>query len=178
MNRDLETETEAASELINMMHADLDHNADQFLSFFLEGEEYGVDILRVQEIKCWDNATMIPNAPSYVKGVINLRGTIVPVVDLRLRFGLEPVEYTPTTVVIVLKVESADKERTVGFIVDAVSEVYSIENDSLQAPPDMGEAIDKSFVRGLACINEKMVVMLDIDRLAPDQDKADNQLVH
>lgn len=174
----MEMENESPSELISMMHTDLDQNADQFLSFFLEGEEYGVDILRVQEIKCWDNATEIPNAPTYVKGVINLRGTIVPVVDLRLRFGLDPVEYTPTTVVIVLKVENADKERTVGFIVDAVSEVYSVENNSLQAPPDMGEAININFVKGLACINEKMVVMLDIDRLASDQEKTDSQLVH
>lgn len=166
------------SEFISMLHSDPDHNADQFLSFFLDGEEYGVDILRVQEIKCWDNATPIPNSPAYIKGVINLRGTIVPVVDLRLRFDLAAVEYSETTVVIVLKVEGQDKERTVGFIVDAVSEVYTIENESMQAAPDLGDAIDIRFVKNLTSVDGKMVVLLDIDRLMEIEHKIDSQPLH
>ena len=95
-------------------------NAEQFLTFMLNGEEYGVDILRVQEIKGWESATEIPNTPQYIRGVINLRGTIVPVIDLRRRFALEPIEYTNTTVIIVLRIRTGDGEKTMGFIVDAV----------------------------------------------------------
>ena len=93
---------------------------EQYLTFMLAGEEYGVDILRVQEIKGWDNVTPIPNTPSYIKGVINLRGTIVPIIDLRERFSLETISYGPTTVVIVLKVNSDKGSRTMGIVVDAV----------------------------------------------------------
>lgn len=171
-------EIENQTEIVPMMNADLDTNAEQFLSFFLAGEEYGVDILRVQEIKCWENATEVPNSPPYIKGVINLRGTIVPVVDLRNRFGLESVEYTKTTVVIVLKVEHADRDRTVGFVVDAVSEVYNIEQGLLQPPPDLGDSIDLSFVKGLTAIEEKMVVLLNIDRLMDDTQQIESQNLH
>ncbi len=163
---------------LSTMFSDLDLNAEQFLSFFLAGEEYGVDILRVQEIKCWENATEVPNSPDYLKGVINLRGIIVPVVDLRLRFGLAPAEYTATTVVVVLKVEGSEGERTVGFIVDAVSEVYSIENDLLQAPPELGDSIDLDFVKGLTSINNNMVVLLDIDHLMDEAEKTGSQNLH
>ncbi len=169
---------ETQSEIPSMINSDPDLNRDQFLSFFLDGEEYGVDILRVQEIKCWENATEIPNAPEYIKGVINLRGTIVPIVDLRLRFGLEPVEYTKTTVVIVLKVISAERERTVGFVVDAVSEVYNIENGLLQPPPEMGDSLDLDFVKGLTAINNNMVVLLDVDRLIEDEAASSSHELH
>lgn len=171
-------ETENQVDTLSMMNSDLDENAEQFLSFFLAGEEYGVDILRVQEIKCWDSATEVPNSPAYLKGVINLRGIIVPVVDLRLRFGLEEIDYTETTVVIVLRVENAGKERTIGFIVDAVSDVYSIESDLLQAPPEMGDSIDLDFVKGLTAINDNMVVLLDIDHLVDTEESAGNQNLH
>jgi len=138
---------------------------DQYLTFLLAGEEYGVDILRVQEIKGWDNATPIPNTPNYIKGVINLRGTIVPIVDLRERFGLEPIPYGPTTVVIVLKVSSETGTRTMGVVVDAVSEVYNIKPEELKAAPNFGQAISTDFVLGLATVDEKMVIVLDIDHL-------------
>ncbi len=171
-------EIENQTETNSMMNIDLDLDAEQFLSFYLAGEEYGVDILRVQEIKCWDNATEIPNSPDYLKGVINLRGTIVPVIDMRQRFGIEAIDYTETTVVIVLKVEDNDRERTVGFIVDAVSEVYTIENDLVNAPPETGDSIDLGFVKGLTSINEKMVVLLDIDHLIDDGKATGNQNIH
>ncbi len=163
-------EIENQIDTLSMMNSDPDLNSEQFLSFFLAGEEYGVDILRVQEIKCWESATEIPNSPEYIKGVINLRGIIVPIVDLRQRFDLEAVEYNETTVVIVLNVKNGDKERTVGFVVDAVSEVYSIESDLLQAPPEMGNSIDLNFVKGLTSVNDNMVVLLDVDKLMVMED--------
>ncbi|VAW87666.1 Positive regulator of CheA protein activity (CheW) [hydrothermal vent metagenome] len=138
---------------------------EQYLTFMLAGEEYGVDILRVQEIKGWDNATRIPNTPDYVQGVINLRGTIVPIIDLRMRFNLEKLEYGPTTVVVVLKVESENKHRTMGIVVDGVSDVYSISADELKPAPEFGDDVNAEFVKGLATIDEKMVIMLNIDKL-------------
>jgi purine-binding chemotaxis protein CheW len=138
---------------------------DQYLTFMLAGEEYGVDILRVQEIKGWNNVTPIPNTPKYVKGVINLRGIIVPIIDLRERFSLETIPYGPTTVVIVVKVHSEKGERTMGIVVDAVSEVYNISEDELKPAPDLGQAISTDFVKGLGTVDEKMVIVLDIDHL-------------
>lgn len=138
---------------------------DQYLTFMLSGEEYGVDILRVREIKGWDNVTPIPNTPKYIKGVINLRGTIVPIVDLRERFSLDSVEYGPTTVVIVLKVNSDNGSRTMGIVVDAVSEVYNIDDEALKPAPDFGQAISTDFVRGLGTVDDKMIIVLDIDHL-------------
>ncbi len=138
---------------------------EQYLTFMLAGEEYGVDILRVQEIKGWDSATRIPNTPDYVQGVINLRGTIVPIIDLRMRFALEKLEYGPTTVVVVLKVESGSKNRTMGIVVDGVSDVYSVTADELKPTPDFGDDVNAEFVKGLATIDDKMVIMLDIDKL-------------
>ena len=138
---------------------------DQYLTFILAGEEYGVDILRVQEIKGWDRATPIPNTPDYVRGVINLRGTIVPIIDLRSRFGMSSIEYGPTTVVIVLKVISEERDRIMGVVVDAVSEVYNVQEEAMRAPPDFGGAVSVDFVRGLATVDEKMIIVLDIDRL-------------
>ena len=143
-----------------------DDATKQYLTFILAGEEYGVDILRVQEIKCWDNATQIPNTPGYIKGVINLRGTIVPIVDLRTRFKLDSIEYNKTTVVIVLKViDSEGDERTMGFVVDAVSEVYNLANDQFKPAPDFGSVVNTEFIKGLATVDEKMVILLNIDHL-------------
>jgi len=138
---------------------------DQFLTFMLAGEEYGVDILRVQEIKGWDAVTNIPNTPEYIRGVINLRGTIVPIVDLRLRFNMDKMEYGPTTVVIVLKVKSDEKSRIMGIVVDGVSDVYNIPSEEIREAPDFGSGIDTDFVMGLASVEEKMVILLDIDHM-------------
>lgn len=139
-------------------------DTDQYLTFILAGEEYGVDILRVQEIKGWDSVTPIPNTPDYIKGVINLRGTIVPIIDLRHRFSLDAIPYGPTTVVIVLKVISDSGHRTMGIVVDAVSDVYNVASEEMKPPPDFG-AISIDYVKGLATVDEKMVIALDIDRL-------------
>jgi len=140
-------------------------DGDQYLTFMLAGEEYGVDILRVQEIKGWDNVTPIPNTPKYIKGVINLRGTIVPIVDLRERFSIEAIPYGPTTVVIVLRVNGEKGSRIMGIVVDAVSEVYNISEESLKPAPDFGQAISTDFVMGLGTVDDKMIIVLDIDHL-------------
>ena len=144
---------------------DLSVGVDQYLTFIMADEEYGIDILRVQEIKGWDSVTALPNTPKYVKGVINLRGTIVPIIDLRQRFGLETVPYGPTTVVIMLKVMGEKGQRIMGIVVDAVSEVYNVTTNDLKAAPDFGGAVDADVVRGLATVEKKMIILLDIDHL-------------
>jgi purine-binding chemotaxis protein CheW len=138
--------------------------ACQYLTFITAGEEYGIDILRVQEIRGWDKATAIPNTPDYVKGVINLRGTIVPIIDLRARFGLARVEYAKTTVVIVLRVDQPTREWIVGIVVDAVSDVYGVQESDVCAPPELSST-SAHFVKGIVAIEDKMVLLLDIDRL-------------
>ncbi len=147
-----------------------DANADQYLTFILAGEEYGVDILRVQEIRGWTSATVIPNVPEYVRGVINLRGTIVPIIDLRCRFGMTEAAYGPTTVVIVLKIIASSGDRVMGIVVDAVSDVYNVDRQAIKSPPDFGGRLSVDFIRGLATVNDKMVIVLDIDRLMNNAD--------
>lgn len=140
---------------------------DQILSFILGGEEYGVDILRVQEIKGWERTTSIPNAPDYVMGVINLRGAVVPVVDLRVRFNLSEVTYDESTVVIILRAhdESAAIQKIIGIVVDGVSDVHGIDLGSLQMSPEMNGTIHTEYVKGLATVGDKMVIVLHVDEL-------------
>ncbi len=138
---------------------------DQYLTFLLEGEEYGIDILKVHEIRGWTAATPIPNAPPWMKGVINLRGLIVPIIDLRQRFGLEPLEYGPMTVVIVLNIRSHRGEQIMGIIVDGVSDTCNIDDQGLRPAPDMGGVISTDYIHGLATVEQKLVIILDIDHL-------------
>jgi purine-binding chemotaxis protein CheW len=142
--------------------------ATQYLTFLLAGEEYGIDILRVQGIQGWDKVTHIPNAPQHVLGVINLRGTVVPIVDLRKRFGLDAAQFGPTTVVIVVKMRVGSQDRTVGLVVDAVSEVYAIGSTERRAAPDLGTNANTRFIAGLAALENKMLILLDIDALLDD----------
>lgn len=144
---------------------DKDENTMQYLTFTLEDEEYGVNILEVQEIRGWESATKIPNTPKYVLGVVNLRGAVVPIIDLRIRFNLKSAEYTATTVVVLVKVTHAGRERTIGVVVDAVADVYNIGQDDLNDAPEIGGAINSSFIKGLATVDEKMIILLDISPL-------------
>ena len=137
----------------------------QYLSFFLGGEEYATDILTVQEIKGWDTVTRVPYSPDYILGVINLRGSIVPVVDLRVRFSLEKAEFDAATVVIVVHVAGTRGERIVGIVVDAVSDVYTVPSENIQPPPDVMGSVDHMFVVGLANLDNKLLIILDIERL-------------
>ncbi|GLQ32335.1 chemotaxis protein CheW [Litoribrevibacter albus] len=142
-----------------------DAATDQYLTFIMANEEYGVDILSVQEIRGWEAATPIPNSPDFVKGVINLRGTIVPIIDLRLRFGLNQADYGPMTVVIVLKVANDKGNKVIGIVVDAVSDVYSLSSEDMRQPPEMGDQVNTSFIKGLVDVQGKMVILLNIDVL-------------
>jgi purine-binding chemotaxis protein CheW len=137
----------------------------QYLTFIMAGEEYGVDILTVQEIRGWEPTTVIPNAPDYIKGVINLRGTIVPIMDLRSRFGLERVEYSPVTVVIILKVETDRGERVMGIVVDAVSDVHSISDSDTKNSPELIEDLNTEFIRSLVSVDDNMIILLNVQRL-------------
>ena len=145
--------------------AALKKNVRQYLTFILAGEEYGIEILKVREIRGWEPPTMLPNTAAYVLGVINLRGTVVPIVDLRQRFGMECKEFDKTTVVVVVRVKTEDKERIIGLVVDAVSDVYDVNEDTIRPAPDLGVAIDTEYVRGLATLDDKMIIVLDIDHL-------------
>ncbi|TBR37228.1 MULTISPECIES: chemotaxis protein CheW [Dyella] len=138
----------------------------QYLTVNLAHEEYGIDILAVREIRGWSPVTRIPQAPHYVLGVLNLRGAIVPVLDLRLRFGLEREEYTQTTVTVIVTVAG----RLFGVVVDAVSDVMDVASDRIRPVPDMGTAVDTEYLKGLTSVAERMVLLLDVDKLLHPQD--------
>ena len=137
----------------------------QVLTFVLGNETYGVDILRVQEIRGWSAVTKIPQAPPHVLGVLNLRGSIVPIVDLRMRLSLERAEYTAITVIIVLSVVAAGGRRDFGVVVDGVSDVVDVKESEVRPAPDLGSRNATDYIRGLVPVSERMVVLLDIDRL-------------
>jgi purine-binding chemotaxis protein CheW len=137
----------------------------QVLTFVLGNETYGVDILRVQEIRGWSAVTKIPHAPAHVLGVLNLRGSIVPIVDLRMRFALERAEYTAITVIIVVSVSSPAGRRDFGVVVDGVSDVVDVNAAEVKPAPELGQRSATDFIRGLVPVSDRMVVLLDIDKL-------------
>jgi len=137
----------------------------EYLTFILNGEEFGVDILCVQEIRVWSSVTELPNKPDYIKGVINLRGVIIPIIDLRQRFGQQPLEYNEQTVTLILRNHNAEKPLVVGIVVDAVSEVYKFDSKSIRKPPAFGTQIDSCFLQGLASIDDKLIILLDSNSL-------------
>lgn len=137
----------------------------QMLTFTLGDETYGVDILRVQEIRGWSPVTRIPQAQAHILGVLNLRGAIVPIVDLRMRFSLPRADYTPLTVIIVLSVESPQGRRDFGVVVDGVSDVVDVAAGEVKPAPELGQPAGTEFIAGLAAVSGRMVMLLDIDRL-------------
>ena len=141
----------------------------QVLTFVLGTETYGVDILRVQEIRGWSAVTKIPHAPPHVLGVLNLRGSIVPIVDMRMQFNLERAEYSAVTVIIVLSVQSRKGPRDFGLVVDGVSDVVDVNGAQVKAAPDLGSRAATDHIRGLLPVADRMVVLLDIDRLISGQ---------
>ncbi len=138
-------------------------DTQQFLTFALGTEEYGVEILKIQEIKGYSAVTPLPNAPAHVKGVLNLRGTIVPIVGLRKRFGMPEEACTPFTVIVVVQVQG----KTIGFVVDAVSDVLAVAADAIQPTPDLRGQGDTTFLNGLAQAGERLVILPDIDKVLP-----------
>jgi len=138
----------------------------ELLTFTLGSEEYGIDILKVQEIRGYEAVTTIANAPEFIKGVINLRGIIVPIVDMRIKFKLSSVTYDETTVVIILNVAN----RVVGMVVDGVSDVTTLKAEEIKAAPEFGSSLDTKFLQGLGTIDERMIILVDIERLMSSRD--------
>ncbi|WP_404298347.1 chemotaxis protein CheW [Halomonas sp.] len=140
----------------------------EFLVFSLGDEEYAIDILKVQEIRGYENVTRIANAPDFIKGVTNLRGVIVPIVDLRIKFHLESVEYGGQTVVIVVNVG----ERVVGIVVDGVSDVMTLTPEEIKPAPEFGVTLSSDFLSGLGSLEDRMLVLVDIDKLLTSDEMA------
>ena len=136
-------------------------SVSEFLAFTLGQEEYGIDILKVQEIRGYESVTRIANAPEFIKGVINLRGIIVPIVDMRIKFNLGAPRYDEFTVVIILNIGN----RVVGMVVDSVSDVTTLSPEQIKPAPEMGSALDTEYLIGLGTIDERMLILVDIDKL-------------
>jgi len=142
--------------------------AGEYLTFVLGAEEYGLEILKVQEIRGYDAVTNIANTPEFIKGVVNLRGKIVPIVDLRIKFHLGKVEYNEFTVVIILSLGN----RVVGIVVDGVSDVMALQDDQIREVPSLVTSIDTRYIVGLATVEERMLILVDIEQLMSSQDMA------
>jgi purine-binding chemotaxis protein CheW len=140
--------------------------AREYLTFRLDQEEYGIDILKVQEIRGYEPPTRIAHAPEFIKGVVNLRGTIIPIVDMRLKFNCAQAEYNTFTVVIILNL----RNRIVGIVVDSVSDVMELAVDSIKAAPDIESVIDNDCILGLGSVGERMLILLDIEKLMSSVD--------
>ena len=140
--------------------------ANEFLTFTLGNEEYGVEILKVQEIRSYETPTTIANAPDFLKGVVNLRGVIVPIVDMRIKFGLGSAEYNQFTVVIILNVA----HRVVGMVVDGVSDVLTLSAEQIRPAPEFGASLDTQYIIGLGTVEQRMLILMDIERLMTSQD--------
>jgi purine-binding chemotaxis protein CheW len=143
-------------------------SAGEYLTFTLGGETYGIEILKVQEIRSYEQATKIANTPDFIKGVINLRGGIVPIVDLRMRFNLSSVEYNDFTVVIVLNLN----KRIIGIVVDSVSDVLALSDTQISPVPDLVASIDTKYLLGLATVEQQMLILLNIEQLMTSQEMA------
>ena len=141
-------------------------SAGEYLTFRLGEEEYGIDILRVQEIRSYEQPTRIANSPAFIKGVVNLRGVIVPIVDLRLKLGCETAEYNSFTVAIVLNV----KGRVVGAVVDSVSDVLALDAETIKPAPEMSSAVDTSFITGIGSVADRMLILMDIEGLMASEE--------
>jgi purine-binding chemotaxis protein CheW len=138
----------------------------EFLAFRLGKEEYGIDIQKVQELRGYEQPTRIANAPEFIKGVVNLRGIIVPIVDMRIKFNLGTPEYDAFTVVIILNI----MKRTIGMVIDSVSDVITLEPEQIKPAPEMGSAIDASYMIGLGTVDERMLILVDIEKLMAGAD--------
>ena len=138
----------------------------ELLTFTLGSEEYGIDILKVQEIRGYDAVTTIANAPSFIKGVINLRGIIVPIVDMRIKFSLGNVTYNELTVVIILNIA----KRVVGMVVDGVSDVIALTPEQIKAAPEFSSSLDMEYITGMGTVDERMIIVIDIEKLMTSGD--------
>ena len=140
--------------------------AHEFLAFTLGQEEYGIEILKVQELRGYESVTSIANSPEFIKGVVNLRGIIVPIIDMRIKFNLGTPTYDQFTVVIILNISG----HTMGMVVDSVSDVITLSPDQIKAPPEMGTAFKTDYLIGLGTLDERMLILVDIDKLMSSDD--------
>lgn len=158
----MQSEAQDAAENLSV----IDPASHEFLAFKLGAEEYGIDILKVQEIRGYEAVTRIANAPDFIKGVVNLRGIIVPIVDMRIRFRLGEPSYDQFTVVIILNIAG----RVVGMVVDSVSDVTTLSPAQIRPAPEMGTAFNTDYLIGLGTLDERMLILIDIDRLMSSDD--------
>jgi len=161
------------ADLTNTMGREVDVTADRegkYLTFSMAEEEYGIGILKVKEIIGMMAVTMVPQTPPYVKGVINLRGKIIPVVSLRRKFGLEEIDYTDRTCIIVVEVKTNTGNVLMGIVVDAVSEVLNIRNADIEDTPDFGSSLNTDFILGMAKTGNRVTILLDIDKVISAQE--------
>ncbi len=147
----------------------IDHSG-KYLSFTLAHEEYGINILHIKEIIGMMQITSVPKTPEYVKGVINLRGKVIPIIDLRLKFEVESVAYTERTCIIVVEIISEDGLVTIGIVVDAVSDVLNIDKDHIEPPPEFGARLDTEFILGMAKHEKGVKILLDINKVLASQE--------
>ena len=140
--------------------------AQEFLTFRLGSEEYGIEILKVQEIRGYDTITQIANAPEFIKGVVNLRGIIVPIIDMRIKFKLGEATYDRFTVVIILNLSG----RVVGIVVDGVSDVISLDAEQIRPTPEFGSTLNTEYIMGLGTVDERMLILVDIEKLMSGSD--------
>ncbi len=150
-------------------------SGNQYLTFTLGEEHYAVDILCVKEIRGWERPTLIPNAPPHIKGVINLRGIIVPIIDLRMQFAVGTPRYSPTTVVIVLANDKAKHSRVMGYVVDAVSDVLNADSDDIKAAPAFGGNIPSHYIEGLVNVGNDVITLLSVESLQSLDDNEHNR---
>ncbi|MBS4098144.1 MAG: chemotaxis protein CheW [Sulfuricella sp.] len=141
-------------------------SANEFLTFTLGKEEYGLDIIKVQEIRGYDAVTTLANMPDFIKGVINLRGIIVPIIDMRIKFHLSHAEYNELTVVIILNVA----HRVIGMVVDGVSDVITLQADQIKPAPEFGSTLDTKYVTGIGTLDGRMLILVDIEKLMTSSD--------
>lgn len=157
---------QASGQTAGTAHSAATGSVQEYLTFTLGKEEYGVDILKVQEIRGYENPTALANAPAYIKGVVNLRGTIVPIVDMRIRFSLGEPTYDQFTVVVILNVAG----RVVGVVVDGVSDVIALRPEQQRPAPDFSSSFDTRYITGLGTVDDRMLILVDIEKLMSSGD--------
>ena len=157
----MHSQTRSTANAVSGPRGQQDTDASEFLTFRLGVESYGIEILKVQEIRGYEAPTAIANAPDFIKGVINLRGSIVPIVDMRIKFRLGRVSYDETTVVIILNVAN----RVVGMVVDGVSDVLTLKAEQIKPAPEFGAGMDTRYLQGLGTVDERMLILVDIEKL-------------
>ena len=163
-------ETMVATTQSNSASAKLDRRIGKYLTFRLGNEEFAIQVLRVREIMGIQEITAVPQTPEYVKGVLNLRGKVIPVMDLRLKFGMPELEYTQRTSIIVAQIESPAKKLQIGIIVDGVSEVLTLQAGDIEDTPDFGSGVETPYILGMAKIKNKVKILLDIDMVLSAQE--------